>query len=231
MDVNWSYRSTSEVQLVGHHGSDNSIVSAARVSYGNGSKGEEKDKKLIRYLLANKHTSPFEHVSFTLRASVPLFVARQWMRHRTWSFNEVSYRYTLAGMVFYRPAQYRKQSTSNKQMSDGVIDDARAYHELDRAYRRTVTEAIATYEGMIEAGVSRELARIVLPVSLYTELYASVNLHNILKFLEQRLHPHAQQEIREVAVQMRDIVRQIVPWTIEIWEELNGQTEDTSLTD
>jgi thymidylate synthase (FAD) len=223
--VDWYWRHSSDVKLIGSHGSDKTIVSAARVSYNSSSKGEDKDRKLIRYLLTNHHTSPFEHVTFTVRASVPLFVARQWMRHRTWSYNEVSYRYTQPEMEFYRPTEYRKQSTSNKQMSEGVISDEKIARRLNEGYTRAVVEAVETYQDMIDEGVSRELARMVLPTSLFTHFYASVDLHNLLKFLELRLHEHAQPEIQEVAAKLLDIVRPLVPWTVEIWEELqSGKT-------
>lgn len=229
--VDWRWRYHPEVKLVGYYGSDKIIVSAARVSYNSSSKGEERDKKLIRYLLENNHTSPFEHVTFTLRASVPLFVARQWMRHRTWSYNEVSYRYTQPEMEFYHPGSFRKQSTDNKQMSDGVIEDNRIAGPLCESYYRTVSQAVETYQDMIDAGVSRELARMVLPVSLFTHFYASVDLHNLLKFLQLRLHNHAQPEIRAAAHQIFHIIRPLVPWTIEIWEELSHGKEEVALTD
>jgi len=220
--------SNLDVRLVDYHGSDASIVSAARVSYGDGSKGEERDRKLIRYLLANGHTSPFEHVSITFHAKVPLFVARQWMRHRTWSFNEISYRYTEPTMEFYRPQQYRLQSSSNKQMSDGILDDAQAELRIDTLYSEALRHAEKAYNEMIEAGVSREIARMVLPVSLFTEFYATVNLHNLLKFFEQRMHPHAQEEIQNVAELMYMRAKGIVPWTIQIWEELKWERKASS---
>lgn len=221
----WRLTDKCDVRLVDYHGSDASVVAAARVSYGDGSKGEEKDRKLIRYLLANGHTSPFEHVSITFHAKVPIFVARQWMRHRTWAFNELSYRYTEPEMEFYRPKEYRVQSTSNKQMSAGPLTDTLVTGSLDSAYSDVLEYSVKTYDLMIEKGISREIARMVLPVSLMTEFYATVNLHNLLKFLELRMHPHAQSEIQEAAELMYYRAKGIAPWTMEIWEELRDGKE------
>lgn len=216
-----SYLSYGFVRLVDSHGSDLSIANAARVSYGDGSKGREKDKKLLRYLLANRHTSPFEHVSFTFHVKTPLFVARQWMRHRTWSFNEISYRYTQPTLEFYVPKSWRGQSGDNKQMSAGDLPHS-GQVIASRAYAKATREAVVAYRTLIEAGVSRELARTTLPVSVYTEFYGTVNLHNLLHFLGLRLHEHAQQEIREYAEDIVGLIEPVVPDTLEIWRTLNA---------
>lgn len=209
------------VELVDNFGSDASAVRAARVSY-NGDKGvrpEEHDKKLIRYLVRNNHTSPFEHVAFTFHVKAPMFVARQWMRHRTWSFNEVSARYTTVEESFYQPLQWRGQSSDNKQMSEGVIDD----FDVDVAYADAVSNALNSYAVMLDAGVSREMARMVLPQSMFTRFYATIDLHNLLNFIRLRDHDHAQPEIREYAVAMKELASSHAPWTIEAWDEMQSE--------
>lgn len=209
------------VELITHMGDDMSIINSARVSY-DGDHAErlpDKDKKLIRYLLKNHHTSPFEHVQFTFHVKAPLFVARQWMRHRTWSYNEISARYAKVEEGYYFPSKWRGQSTDNKQMSSGELPDDLQVG-LDSEYYQACETAFSTYNALIAAGVSRELARMVLPTSSFTRFYASVNLHNLLHFLSLRDHPHAQHEIRVYAEAMKDIIQKYVPWTIASWEEL-----------
>lgn len=206
------------IELIESMGDDMSIVRAARVSYAGESKGGVADKKLIRYLLTNGHTSPFEHVVFTFRVEAPLFVARQWMRHRTWSFNEVSYRYTQAPPKFWIPKNWRTQGTDNKQMSGGMVAEAQNKTLLD-LYKNSIWIAVNAYETLLNAGVSREMARSILPTSLFTSFYATVDLHNLLHFLKLRLHPHAQPEIAQYAESIRGLIWPIVPWTMQIWEE------------
>jgi thymidylate synthase (FAD) len=202
------------VRLVDHVGSDHSITNSARVSYGQSSKGEDADKKLIKYLLINKHTSPFEHVVFTFHIKAPIFVTRQWMRHRTWSYNEISYRYTEAPDEFFLPHTWRKQAHVNKQGSLGEVEEQQVCNEIAiQSYR----DAMSSYERLIKLGVGREQARAVLPVSLYTQFYATVNLHNLLHFITLREDAHAQQEIQVYGTALRSIVSPIVPWTIEAW--------------
>lgn len=208
------------VKLIDYMGSDHKIVAAARVSYGDSaSKGDEADKRLLRYLLTNGHTSPFEQVNFTFLVKLPIFVARQWMRHRTWSYNEVSGRYTELPEDFYSPKQWRGQDTKNKQGSSGVV----AYpHTVRALYEDVCEEMFSTYKMLLKDGVSRELARMVLPLSTYTEMYASVDLHNLLHFLKLRLDSHSQYEIRCYAEAMKTLITPVVPWTMEIWHDTQG---------
>lgn len=210
------------VELVDSMGSDQSIINAARVSYDGDleERPESKDKKLLRYLLKNHHTSPFEHVSLTFHVKAPIFVARQWMRHRTWAFNEISARYTKLEEGWYKPNMWRAQSDQNKQMSEGYAENQ---PHLRQVYEWTAQAAWHAYEELIDNGASREQARMILPVSMFTRFYATVNLHNLLHFVRLRDHEHAQPEIREYAVAMRELAREhVAPWTMEIWGELNN---------
>jgi len=210
------------VRLVDHMGSDLSIVRAARVSYdADWRTGDDagKDEKLIAYLLKNHHTSPFEAVSFTFEIKAPLFVFRQWHRHRTWSYNEVSARYSELPEEFYVPelAVITHQHTSNKQMRDDV------QHEnalLIQSYMRKANmDAFALYKTLLEQGVARELARTVLPCATYSRMFASVDLHNLFHFLRLRLHEHAQMEIRVYAEALLKLVEPIVPYSVQAFKE------------
>lgn len=210
------------VELIDSIGDDKSIVNAARVSYSgdNEERPEARDRKLIRYLLKNHHTSPFEHVMFTFHVKAPIFVARQWMRHRTWSYNEISARYTELSDGYYQPSGWRGQSSDNKQMSDGMVPlwaQANANHK----YFEAMMACQLAYEQMVEDGVSREMARMVLPVSTFTRFYATVDLHNLLHFIRLRDHEHAQEEIRVYAEAMSSLVSPYVPWTMNAWGGLN----------
>lgn len=202
------------VTLVHHSGDDLSAVNAARVSFGaHRTELDDKDLKLLAYLAKERHTSPFEHCSITLRVKVPLFVARQWMRHRTQSYNEISRRYTSVDVEFFVPAKLRKQHKSNRQASEGVIDDANLLAE----YQYSIQRAMRSYETLIAEGVCREQARAVLPQAMYTEFYASANLLNWLKFIELRDHEGAQQEIVEAAQGVRSILSTLYPHTTQAW--------------
>ena len=199
------------VRLVDSMGDDTSIVRAARVSYGEGSKGADADARLIRYLMKHKHTSPFEMVQFTFHIKAPLFVVRQWQRHRTGSFNEVSARYTEVKTEFFCPSieSMTTQDASNKQERTKTIVDSPVFcQDMIMALNR---HAHATYCHLLDAGVARELARIVLPVSMYTEFYWSVNLHNLLHFLRLRRAEDAQKEIRDYAFAIEEIIEPIIP--------------------
>lgn len=214
------------VELIDSMGDDDSIVRAARVSYGGdlGERDQVRDRKLIRYLLANRHTSPFEHVTYTFHVKAPIFVARQWMRHRTWKYNEVSARYTEVEDEYYAPWAWRGQSKDNKQMSDGyidLVDDVAA----SVVYDETCKHALATYRFLLNRGVSREMARMVLPQSMFTRFYATVDLHNLMHFLGLRDHPHAQDEIREYARAMKKLAAGTALWSIETWEDLHGHAD------
>ncbi len=201
---------------------DFAIVQAARVSYGLGTKRKEDDRTLIRYLMRHRHTSPFEMVEFKFHCVLPIFVARQWIRHRTANVNEYSGRYSVMPARFYRPDQVRGQSARNKQSSEGTVDELTArqfYQFLDR-----LIQQYSEYEKLVEKNVARELARIGLPLNLYTEWYWKCDLHNILHFLELRLHPTAQKEIRDYAWAMFQLIRPIVPVTCEAFIDYRLQS-------
>ena len=202
------------VRLVEHMGSDTAIVRNARVSYDAEPRHDGSDEKLIDYLVKNHHTSPLECVQFTFDVKAPIFVFRQWHRHRTWSFNEISARYAQLPEEYYVPevSQITTQSTSNKQMrTDEVHPQA---YELQNAVHDQCKAAFNLYQRMIERGMPRELARGVLPMNTYSHMFATVDLHNLAHFLRLRLHPHAQYEIRVFAQAMLDLVEPIVPVTV-----------------
>lgn len=207
------------VRLVESMGSDLSIVRAARVSYNaDWRSGEDagKDEKLIAYLLKNKHTSPFESVVFTFEVKAPIFIFRQWHRHRTWSFNEISARYTELDEGFYvpKPEHIGTQSMDNKQ-----VRQIGELHALDGAelhahrIKLACESAFNSYKWLLAEKVPREIARSVLPVSAYSRMFATVDLHNLLGFLRLRLHPHAQYEIRQYAEALLDLARTVCPVT------------------
>ncbi len=210
------------VRLVDHMGSDLSIVRAARVSYDadwRAGDDEGKDAKLISYLMKNRHTSPFESVSFTFEIKAPIFVLRQWHRHRTWAYNEVSARYSELPEEFYVPAveQITTQSSSNKQMR---TDDQHCQADLWRgAIIAAGADAFGLYQDMLADGVPRELARSVLPVGTYSHMFATVDLHNLMHFLKLRLHSHSQYEIRVYAEAMLKLIEPIVPVSVAAFRE------------
>ena len=203
------------VRLVDHMGSDSAIVQAARTSYGAGTKTVKEDRGLIRYLVRNAHTSPLEMVEFKFHMKMPIFIARQHIRHRTASLNEMSARYSIMKDEFFIPSEVRGQSTSNKQCSSDELVESSFVQELENMCH----ESYETYERAIASGVSREIARTVLPVNLYTEMYWKMDLHNLLHYLKLRLHPHAQKEIQVYAQAMLDLIRPIVPVAIEAFED------------
>lgn len=204
---------------------DSAIVQAARVSYGAGTKQVNEDRGLIRYLLRHRHTTPFEMVELKFHVAMPIFVARQWIRHRTANVNEYSARYSILPDRFYVPSldAVRKQSGSNRQGGEELFktDDAQeaktAQQFLD--YLKAVEEFYPRYLGLTERGVSRELARIALPVNMYTEWYWKCDLHNTLRFLGLRIDAHAQAEIRDYATAMLALLQEVVPITVEAWRD------------
>lgn len=209
------------VRLVDHMGSDLSVVRAARVSYDAAWRAGEdsgSDAKLIRYLWNNHHTTPFESVSFTFEVKAPIFVLRQWHRHRTWSYNELSARYRELPEEFYVPdaALIGSQSKTSKQARD--IVSGRSHHEAAVGIKESCAASFRAYHDLIALSVPRELARLVLPVATYSYMFASVDLLNLLKFMTLRCDAHAQHEIRVYADAMRDLVRPIVPTCIAAWE-------------
>ena len=207
---------------------DSAIVQAARVSYGEGTKKVNEDRGLIRYLLRHRHTTPFEMVEFKFHVAMPIFIARQWIRHRTANVNEYSARYSIVQDRFYRPSieNVRKQSTSNRQGGDEPIDVGTAEDFL-----KLLEDSEALYErylGLTEKGVAREIARAALPVSVYTEWYWKCDLHNILHFLSLRMDSHAQIEIRDYATAMYDLIRGIAPVTCEAFEDYRMESMQLS---
>ena len=210
------------VRLVEHMGSDLSIVRNARVSYDaewRAGEDEGKDAKLLNYLIKNKHTSPFESCVFTFEIKAPIFVLRQWHRHRTWSFNEISARYAELPEEFYVPelAQITTQSETNKQMrTDEQHPDAAL---IALSIDLTSSYAFATYKGLIERGCPRELARSVLPVGTYSHMFATVDLHNLMHFIKLRMHSHSQYEIRVYAEAMLKLIEPIVPYSVAAFKE------------
>ena len=198
---------------------DAAIVQAARVSYGQGTKHVSEDRGLIRYLLRHRHTTPFEMVEFKFHCRMPIFVARQWIRHRTANVNEYSARYSVVPDRFYRLAEdeVRRQSAGNRQGGETTIDPATAQEFL--AYLDQSEALYARYEALLEKGVSRELARIALPQSAFTEWYWKCDLHNTLGFLSLRLDQHAQREIRDYADAMMRLIEPLCPITIEAFRD------------
>ncbi len=198
---------------------DFAIVQAARVSYGEGTRKVNEDRGLIRYLARHRHSTPFEMVEFKFHHVMPIFIARQWIRHRTANVNEYSARYSVVRDRFYRPSidNVRKQSNSNRQGGEEPIDALTAQQFL--THLDLVESQYKEYEALMAKGVSRELARITLPVSVYTEWYWKCDLHNIFHFLSLRMDAHAQQEIREYANAMFELIRPIVPIAAEAFTD------------
>lgn len=209
------------VRLIDYMGNDDSIVQAARVSYGSGTKKVHEDRGLIRYLMRHQHTTPFEMVEFKFHVKLPIFVARQWIRHRTANVNEYSGRYSEMKDEFYTPEEQhlRKQSTTNKQGRSEEGFETNEAQTILSTLSDIADNAYNQYEALLEKGVAREIARIVLPVSNYTEWYWKIDLHNLFHFLRLRLDAHAQYEIRVYAEAMAQIVQQIVPVAYEAFED------------
>lgn len=209
------------VRYIEHFGTDQRIVEAARISYKSPSKGEEADKKLLEYLFKNRHTSPFEQCNITFNIKMPIFIMRQFVRHRTFRLNEWSGRYSEMADEFYCPKEWRIQDTKNKQGSveSTTIDQIKATVLAKSLY----AYAYAIYKDLLGEGVSKEQARIVLPVGLYTEIYVNCDLHNLIHFFVLRLNKHAQKEIRDVAYAMLSITEKFFPWTIELYDKYKMQ--------
>ncbi len=213
-----------KVELVQHMGEDITVVNSARVSFGvHKDKIDEKDKKLINYLVKNKHTSTLEHNTATFRIKVPLFVRSQHHRHRTWSYNEISRRYTKVNIEFYTPKKFRTQHETNRQASNSRDLINPHIHEnhwggnsnASDAYKEHCFESLNLFDALISSGVCKEQARGILPQTMYTEYYATANLNNVLKFIELRTHEGAQWEIQRLADNMLNILKEIWPVTVE----------------
>lgn len=209
------------IELQDLMGDDLAIVNAARVSYLGESKGTDKDRKLLFYLLRNRHTTPFEQVEFKFRVRAPVLVWWQWARHRTWSFNAQSGRYTpFKENDFYIPNAWRCQAQSNKQMSEGELPESKEA-ELTAALLEQYDRSFALYEMALQKGVARELARIFLPgFALYYTWVAKTDAHNLMHFMDLRMGPHAQDEIRAYASAIfQEFFRPALPWTAEAFEK------------
>jgi thymidylate synthase (FAD) len=213
------------VRLVDWMGSDQRIVQSARVSYGDGTKTVREDKGLIDYLMRHAHTSPFEQVNFTFHAKMPIFVARQIVRHRTAKLNEISGRYSILKDEFYEPDVSRmvKQSKDNKQgSSQELLEDAESFLQ---SFKDEQFEMYDNYEEYIQGGMAKEMARINLPLSIYTEWYWTIDLHNLFHFLKLRMDSHAQYEVRVYADAKYNLIKDIVPFACESFEQhvINGK--------
>lgn len=229
----------SHIELEAIHGSDLDICNSARVSYGKKIETfSDNDRKLISYLIKHKHTSPLEHNMIRFRVKCPIFVARQWMRHRIGvSYNEISYRYAKAKDEFHIPSIWRQQDLKNKQSSIEVsnlsshsedhqslplsFSPSQRDEHLSLRFKETVEKCVSLYEDMITMGICREQARTILPVSLYTEFVFTCNLNSLFHFLLLRMDKGAQLEIRQFANCMLDMVKNNFPVTIEEWKKFN----------
>jgi len=230
------------VRYIDHMGTDIRICEAARLSYKSPSKGEDQDKKLLAYLWKNKHTSPFEMVKLTLNIKMPIFVMRQYVRHRMQNLNEVSARYTELPNEFYIPTKWRQQDIKNKQGSiisedfdapNAILKDDNGNTTVETtlskneictdALTRGCKQSYDIYKMMLSMGVAREMARMVLPVNIYTEIYACWDLKNLLHFITLRDDSHAQAEIQEYGKAIKSICKELFPLTMEAYEKYKFQ--------
>jgi thymidylate synthase (FAD) len=209
------------IRLVDYLGGDERVVQSARVSYGEGTKSYREDAALIDYLLRNSHTSPFEQIVLTFHVKLPIFVARQWVRHRTARLNEISGRYSILKDDFYVPKaeDVALQSTDNKQGRSAEALDPVLAEKIRAALANGQKSAYAAYSSLVDEGIARELARINLPLSLYTEWYWQIDLHNLFNFLKLRLDAHAQKEIRLYAEVLFEIAKKVAPRCCESFEQ------------
>ena len=224
------------VDYVQHVGTDLTVVNSARVSFGKEQAIlNERDKKLINYLIRHRHTSTLEHCLITYRFIVPLFVRSQHHRHRTWSYNEISRRYTDVNIKFYEPQSFRTQHKSNRQASnaDELIDPIMTVAtEISSEPRKIKAselismhhlDSLKLYDDLMDAGVCREQARGVLPQNLYTEYYGTTNLNNLLKFIDLRTHMGAQWEIQKVAEACLEIATDLFPETVGAYRKIRSE--------
>ena len=220
LDKEFKVLNSGFVRLVDYMGNDSRIVQSARVSYGEGTKTVREDGALIDYLLRHEHTSPFEQVILTFHIKMPIFVARQWIRHRTARVNEISGRYSIMKDEFYVPAEedVAKQSTDNKQGRSEEKPDASFVQSVILSLKNGQKAAYGDYMQLVESQTARELARVNLPLSLYTEMYWQIDLHNLFHFLRLRLEAHAQKEIRDYAAVLLEITRKVAPLAVSSFE-------------
>jgi thymidylate synthase (FAD) len=206
------------VKLVDYLGGDKTVVNSARVSYDGVSKGEEADNKLIEYLYNNEHLTPFEHCQITFHVKCPIFVARQWFRHRTGKYNEISGRYVEFKDEYYIPDAHRicGQSKDNKQCSGDALTldvQRKARDKIEEACNNSFKE----YYELLNSGVAREIARGVLPLNTYTQFYFTIDLRNLFNFIKLRLHSHAQYEIQVYAEKMLEIIKKLYPVSTKVF--------------
>jgi thymidylate synthase (FAD) len=210
-------------------GSDLTVVNSARVSFGvEKTDLDDRDRKLINYLVKHKHTSTLEHNVITFKFVVPLFIRSQHHRHRTWSYNEISRRYTDKDLQFYLPRSFRTQHKSNRQASNpDDLQNPLAYKDFSMLTCAELLESrtrdcLDAFEVLLDAGVCREQARMILPQNLYTEYYGTVNLSNLLKFIDLRTHEGAQWEIQKVAEACLDIATDLWPETVSVYRRIRN---------
>lgn len=204
------------IKLLDFMGSDSDICNAARISYNSEAKTEEDDKRLIRYLFKNQHTSPFEMGKVKLHIKLPIFVMRQYVRHRMQNLNEESARYRELSDEFYIPEIWRKQDDKNKQ---GSVEDKKLRHAwLSKKLKDQCSYAYHCYQSMIADGVAREMARMILPINIYTETIVCWDMNNLIKYLFLRFDNHAQLEHFEYAKIIKQVVTTLFPWTLECFE-------------
>ena len=229
--------SIGKVEYVEHMGDDLTVVNSARVSFG--AKKEElddRDRKLIKYLIKHRHTSTLEHNAVTFRFCVPLYIRSQHHRHRTWAYNEISRRYTEVDIRFYEPQGFRTQHKSNRQASNAeelidpqmlFIPDDPESNKITASWKLRAhhNHSLALFNNLIEAGVCREQARGVLPQNMYTEYYGTVNLNNLLKFIDLRTHEGAQWEIQQMANACLEIATDLFPITVGAYREIRSKNE------
>lgn len=216
------------VEYVNHMGNDLTIVNSARVSFGvEKDELDDRDRKLINYLVRHRHTSTFEHCVGTFRFTVPLFVRSQHHRHRTWSYNEISRRYTDVNIKLYEPEAFRTQHKSNRQASNEndlinpVVQSpiTNGILKADEIVKQHHKDSLKLYENLMKAGVCREQARGILPQNLYTEYYGTVNLSNLMKFIDLRTHEGAQWEIQKVAEALLEMATDLWPTAVQSFRE------------
>ena len=214
MQTEYNLLDKGYLKYIGHYGSDKEIVQAARISTGGTNKSDEEDRKLINYLMKMRHSSPFEMADITFEVQAPIFVCREWMRHRVFSYNELSGRYSEMPDLFYVPddSRYGKQGQINKQGTDKLLDpEIRTKLKWD--IENEQIDVRTAYEQKLALGLSREISRINLPLSQYSRMCIKGNLLNWFRFIDLRAHQNAQYEIRVYAEKVLDILKELFPWS------------------
>ena len=210
------------VRLVDTMGDDMSVVRSARVSYGNESKGAEADEKLVHYLIKHNHGTPIEHINFTFHIKCPIFIARQWMRHRIGSFNEISGRYVKLNTEFWMPVDdedWRMNNKADKQASGTYGWKEKDLQSMSNQFDKTYEMAMECYDYLLMMGLAREQARAVLPLATYTEFYWTVNARSLFNFIKLRTHEGAQKEMQDYAGAIYELAQPNAPWTFDAFEK------------